>query len=121
MNLENIQVTLAKPPVVTGVKSATGAVLPKVYSLSQNYPNPFNPSTTLRYDIPKTSQVKIIIYDVLGRAVTTLVDGVQAANSYTITWNAQRFSSGVYFCRIEARAQDGSGNFTSLKKLLFMK
>jgi Secretion system C-terminal sorting domain len=116
----DLKPAVSVPTVLTGVVSTPG-ILPKAYALSQNYPNPFNPTTTFRYDIPKISHVKIVIYDVLGRVVTTLVDGVQAASSYTLNWNAQRYSSGVYFCRIEARAQDGSRNFTDLKKLLLMK
>lgn len=104
---------------VTGVQQ-TGAV-PKEFALYQNYPNPFNPSTTIRYDIAKLSHVKVIIYDVLGRVVATLVDGIQAPSTYNVRWDAQKYASGVYFCRIEARVQDGSRTFISLKKLLFMK
>jgi hypothetical protein len=97
------------------------AGVPTEYALLQNYPNPFNPSTTIRYDLPSTAYVKITIYDVLGRVVATLVDGIQAANRYTVEWNATDVSSGVYFYRMEARNQDGSGDFNSVKKLLFMK
>lgn len=105
---------------VLGVEELAGAI-PDRFQLFQNYPNPFNPATFIRYDVPKLSYVRVIIYDVLGRAVATLVDGVQSPRSYLLQWNAQRFSSGVYFCRIEARAQDGSQTFNSLKKLLLMK
>ena len=97
------------------------AQLPKAYGLSQNYPNPFNPSTKISYDVPRNSQVKIVIYDVLGRVVATLVDGVQAANRYTVDWNASNVSTGVYFYRMTAKSVDGSGDFTSVKKLLLMK
>jgi hypothetical protein len=95
--------------------------LPGEFALLQNYPNPFNPSTTIRYDVPKSAHVNITIYDVLGRQVATLVNEVQAANRYTVEWNPSGLSTGVYFYRIEARSQDGSTNFTSVKKLLFMK
>ena len=104
---------------VLGVNEPTN--VPKQFALFQNFPNPFNPSTTIRYDLAKASYVRVTIYDVLGRAVANLVDGVQAARTYNIQWNAQRFASGVYFCRIEARPQDGSEMFSSLKKLLLMK
>ena len=97
------------------------AEIPKVYDLSQNYPNPFNPSTTISYDLPKASHVKIVIYDVLGRVVATLVDGNQSASKHTVLWNASNISTGVYFYRMEARGQDGSGTFTAVKKLLLMK
>jgi len=103
-----------------GVVEAINEV-PKVFTLMQNYPNPFNPSTTISYDLPKTSVVKLYIYDVLGRVVANLVDEVQAANRYRVEWNPSRLSSGVYFCRIQAHSQDGSADFTSVKKLLYMK
>jgi hypothetical protein len=103
-----------------GVVEAINEV-PQVFTLMQNYPNPFNPSTTISYDLPKTSVVKLYIYDVLGRVVANLVDGVQSANRYRVEWNPSRLSSGVYFCRIQAHSQDGSVDFTSVKKLLYMK
>jgi len=95
--------------------------VPKEYALLQNYPNPFNPSTTISYDVPKAAYVKVVIYDVLGRVVATLVDGVQPANKYTVVWNASNVSTGVYFYRMTARNSDGSGDFNAVKKLLLMK
>jgi hypothetical protein len=100
---------------------AIPGVVPKEFTLFQNYPNPFNPSTTIRYDIPKTARVTISVYDVLGRVVAKLVDGIQPANSYSVQWNPSGLSSGIYFCRIQAQGVDGSGSFTSVKKLVFMK
>ncbi len=100
---------------------AIAGVVPKEFTLFQNYPNPFNPSTTIRYDIPRTAHVTISIYDVLGRVVAKLVDGIQRANSYSVQWNPSGLSSGIYFCRIQAQSQDGSASFTSVKKLIFMK
>jgi hypothetical protein len=96
-------------------------VIPKEFTLFQNYPNPFNPSTTIRYDIPKSAHVTINIYDVLGRVVAKLVDGIQPPSGYSVQWNPSGLSSGTYFCRIDARSVDGSSNFTSVKKLLYMK
>jgi hypothetical protein len=90
---------------VTDVAQQISAI-PKEFGLSQNFPNPFNPSTTIRYDLAKTSNVKLVIYDVLGRVVATLADGVQSANRYSVEWNPSRLSSGVYFYRIDARSQD---------------
>ncbi|MCX7984490.1 MAG: T9SS type A sorting domain-containing protein [Bacteroidetes bacterium] len=104
---------------VTNVEAES--VIPREFALSQNYPNPFNPTTAINYDIPMTSNVKITIYDILGRAVATLVDEVQPARSYTIHWNASNFSTGVYFCKIEARSIDGAKNFSAVKKLLLLK
>jgi hypothetical protein len=95
--------------------------VPQVFDLYQNYPNPFNPSTTIRYDVPKNANVTITIFDILGRQVTTLVKGIQAASSYSVKWDATGVASGVYIYRMEARNEDGSGTFSSVKKLMLMK
>ncbi len=105
--------------IKVGVKELLG--IPKEFALFQNYPNPFNPSTVIRYDLPKNSYVRVAIYDILGRVVANLVDGSQSANRYSVTWSPTDLSSGIYFCRIQAQSQDGSSNFTSVKKLLYMK
>ena len=105
---------------VLSVEKSTSNV-PTEFALMQNYPNPFNPTTTIQYSIPKSAYVTLKVYDVLGRLVTTLVDGVKEASFYQVQWNATAVSTGVYFYRIEARSQDGSKNFTSVKKLLLMK
>ena len=97
------------------------AEVPKVFDLMQNYPNPFNPSTIIRYDVPSNANVKIIIYDILGREVTTLVNGVQVAGRYNLTWNASGLATGVYIYRMEAQPGNGAATFTSVKKLLLMK
>jgi hypothetical protein len=118
--------TPSSPQLFTTMINPGGGVadlpgVPKVYALMQNYPNPFNPSTRITYDVPKSAHVKLVIYDVLGRVVTRLVDGVQTANRYSVEWNASRVSTGVYFLRMEADNADGSGNFTSVKKMILMK
>jgi hypothetical protein len=95
--------------------------IPQVFDLHQNYPNPFNPSTTISFDVPKNAHVNVVIYDVLGRVVTTLVNEVKAANRYRVVWDASNVSTGVYFYRMTAQAADGSGDFNSVKKLLLMK
>ncbi|MFZ1081357.1 MAG: T9SS type A sorting domain-containing protein, partial [Candidatus Kryptoniota bacterium] len=97
------------------------AGIPKEFALFQNYPNPFNPSTIIRYDLPKSAHVKVTIYDVLGRVVANLVDGMQAPSRYNIEWNSSELSSGIYFCRIQAQSEDGSSKFSSVKKLLYLK
>ncbi|HUI31532.1 MAG TPA: T9SS type A sorting domain-containing protein [Candidatus Acidoferrales bacterium] len=106
----------------TGVLAVDGrSGTPKEFALYQNYPNPFNPSTMINYDLPKNSYVKVTIYDLLGRVVADLVDGMQNADRYSIEWNPSGLSSGIYFCRIQAQSQDGTAKFTSVKKLLYMK
>ncbi len=89
--------------------------LPASFSLQQNYPNPFNPSTKIRYQIAITGKVTLKVYDLLGREIATLVDGVEAPGDYTATFNAARLPSGVYFCRLQA------GTYSSTKKLMFLK
>lgn len=88
---------------------------PESYFLSQNYPNPFNPSTTINFEIPTQSFVKIKIYDLLGREIVTLVNELKNEGTHTIQWNASQFASGVYFVKMNA------GSFVSTKKLILAK
>jgi hypothetical protein len=88
---------------------------PLEYKLSQNYPNPFNPSTTISYSISKDGLVTLIVYDVLGNAVSTLVNEFQPAGQVEIIFDASELSSGVYYYQLV------SGDFTSTKKLILMK
>ncbi len=98
----------------TGI-AANNNVAPVTYNLSQNYPNPFNPSTTINFSIAKSGNVKIIIYDVIGREVKTLVNSYYSKGSYNITWNANSYPSGIYFYRIE------SNNYNTVKKMVLLK
>jgi hypothetical protein len=89
---------------------------PKETSLSQNYPNPFNPSTEIRFSIGSNSQTSLLVYDLLGREVATLVNEKKSAGTYTVTWNAAaNMPSGVYYYRLSA------GSFTEVKKLVLLK
>lgn len=78
------------------------ADLPSSFQLEQNYPNPFNPQTTIRYALPQASRVRLGIYDVLGREVARLVDGVQAVGAHEVRFEATDLPSGVYLYRLEA-------------------
>lgn len=89
--------------------------LPMTFALAQNYPNPFNPSTTIKYQIPKESVVKIFVYDVLGKNVATLVNEKKNAGYYELEFNASNLASGLYFYKIEA------GEFTDVKKMMLIK
>jgi hypothetical protein len=90
--------------------------LPTAYNLYQNYPNPFNPITTIKYDIPNKSNVTLIVYDLLGREVTRLVNNeMKNAGRYEIKWNANNYASGVYIYSIQA------GDYVSVKKMVLVK
>ena len=89
--------------------------IPNNYSLKQNYPNPFNPVTTIKYGIPKGSNVFLRIYDVMGREVAILVNEQKNAGVHSVGFNSENLSSGVYFYKIEA------GNFTDVKKMVLVK
>ena len=91
------------------------SILPVTYSLSQNYPNPFNPSTTIKYQIPADGNVRIIIYDVLGKEVQMLVNRFEKAGNYEISFNASNLASGVYFYKMQ------SGSFSDIKRMLILK
>ena len=99
-----------------------GAQLPTVFGLDQNYPNPFNPATTIRYQLPSDSRVTLRVYDLLGRVVQTLAEGVQEAGYKQLSWNASNFASGLYFYRLEAASvSDHSKTFTEVKKMLLIR
>ncbi|MBX3007232.1 MAG: T9SS type A sorting domain-containing protein [Melioribacteraceae bacterium] len=110
-----INVDYATLLLETVVTSVEGEEIPAGYALDQNYPNPFNPTTTIKYSIPKESQVSLKIYDVLGREVMTLMDAKQNAGKYDITFNASKLASGVYIYRIIA------GDFVQTKKMMLLK
>jgi len=89
--------------------------LPFEFALLQNYPNPFNPVTSIKYQVPRTSNVKLSIYNLLGQKVTALVSEKQPAGNYKVEWDAGRFASGIYLYHITA------GRFTETKKLVLLK
>lgn len=91
------------------------AIVPTEFSLSQNYPNPFNPETTIRFAIPATGLVKLNIYNILGQKVKTLTNEILQAGEHTVTFNATRFSSGVYFYRAEWNNVSVTRKMTILK------
>lgn len=95
------------------IHSSDAAVeaLPKEYALHQNYPNPFNPYTTIEYDLPYRSIVTLTIYDVIGREVERLVDGVEISpGRHRVQFDAGLLSTGVYFCRLTSLSRDGGNS-----------
>ncbi|MCF7802713.1 MAG: PQQ-binding-like beta-propeller repeat protein [Candidatus Marinimicrobia bacterium] len=108
--------------IVTAVDPEEGdqSALPQQFTLSQNFPNPFNPTTTLKYGLPQDADVRLVIYDLAGRKVKTLVQEQQSAGWHQVSWGGtgqfgQSVSTGVYFYRLEA------GEFVDVKKMVFMK
>ena len=88
---------------------------PKEYALYNNYPNPFNPATTLEYTLMSPGEVSLIIYNLLGQEITTLVSEVQQAGYHKVVWDAANMASGVYLYRLRA------GDFVQTRKMLLLK
>jgi hypothetical protein len=89
--------------------------IPKSYNLQQNYPNPFNPTTNIKFDVPKSGNVKLTVYDILGDQVELLVNNYMVAGSYSTDFHANNLSSGVYFYKLEA------GSFSETRKMILNK
>ena len=114
--------TIVKYDIPVGIEKKSEIV--KDFKLYQNYPNPFNPTAKIKFDIPKLPltkgargmNVKLIINDILGREVTTLVNEELKNGSYEVTWNASNFSSGVYYYKLIA-----GNEYTSVKKMVLIK
>ncbi len=105
---------------VVGVEDNKLAI-PTNFGLDQNYPNPFNPSTIIQYRLKEPTDVKLVIYNILGQQVMTIVNQVQKAGNYSVQWNAKdnygsKVSSGVYFYRLVA-----GNKFTEVKKMMLLK
>jgi hypothetical protein len=103
-----------------GLAGEGNEVLPTSFVLRQNYPNPFNPITTIEYSLPRTADVTLVVYDIIGREMTRLVDGIQASGHHGVVWNGRTITgrelpSGIYFARLVA------GEFTQTIKLVLLK
>ncbi len=109
-------------PITGG--SETPSLIPTTFALEQNYPNPFNPTTTINYQLPTNSYVTLKVFDILGREVVTLVDGVEEAGYHNVQWSTclpagtadnRQLSSGVYMYRLQA------GEFSAVRRMLLIK
>jgi hypothetical protein len=89
--------------------------LPSGYSLSQNYPNPFNAQTIIKYNLPEKALIALSIYDLLGRKITTLFNGISQPGAFEINWNASAYPSGVYFARLQTGEKSQSIKMALLK------
>ncbi|HPA25824.1 MAG TPA: FlgD immunoglobulin-like domain containing protein [bacterium] len=112
------------PPPPTLPKSTEvevgDSVIPTEFTLAQNYPNPFNPTTTISYELPRASEVRLVVFDTMGRVVKNLVSGQQHAGQHQVVWNGRDESglavpSGVYFYRINA------GGFNATRRMMLVK
>ncbi len=112
---------------LAGVENGGGLeLLPRVFALHQNYPNPFNPVTEIRYDLPEISQVKIEVFNILGRKVCTLVDGVENAGFRKAIWKGidgagVSLSSGLYIYRIKAEGLETGEEFSLSRKMMLLQ
>ena len=92
-----------------------GNSVPAKYNLSQNYPNPFNPETSIEFDLPQSASTTLLIYDLTGRVVESLVNRQLSRGRYKVTIDGNRLSSGVYFYRLT------SGDYFNTKKFVLIK
>lgn len=107
---------------MTGVINASpigikpmGTGVPDAYNLSQNFPNPFNPATNIQFDIPKSTIVKLAVYNLIGQQEALLFNGELNAGSYNVDWDASSFPSGVYFYRLTTI------DFSETKRMVLVK
>ncbi len=102
-----------KDSTATGVEQLSEN--PQAFKLYQNYPNPFNPSTTIKFDLPSSGYTALKVYDMLGREVARLVNEELSTGSYEYTWNAQSFTSGIYFYELKTK------EYSLRKKMMLIK
>ncbi len=104
------------PAIFTAIqKDITDTQIPKRVKLEQNYPNPFNPTTNIAFDLPRAMNVKLLIYNVLGRVVAELSGNRMSAGKHEFVWNASNNASGIYFYRLI------TANGTITKKMILLK
>ena len=110
----------------TGTPPQSDSQLPVVFALHQNYPNPFNAVTTVKYDLPEISDVKIEIFNVLGQRVMTLVNGIEQPGYKVVKWNGNyndgsNVASGIYICRIQVDGKETGKAFGKCRKMMLLK
>jgi alpha-glucosidase (family GH31 glycosyl hydrolase) len=106
---------------LSSVGKSNENLLPQEYGLQQNYPNPFNPATVMSYQLPVRSYVSLKIYNILGRQVATLVDGMKELGYYSTTFDGSHFASGIYFVQMKATLKNGTALFAKTIKMQLIK
>jgi hypothetical protein len=102
-----------------------GSIIPAEYALKQNYPNPFNPKTKIEFSLPVAADVQLVVYNILGQEVVSLINEQKSAGNHSIFWNADdskgiKLSSGIYLYKLKATGNDGS-EFQEIKKMVLLK
>jgi hypothetical protein len=109
-------VTLANiPPGITDVSDKETNNITETFNLSQNYPNPFNPTTTIAYSLKANGAVRLSVYDMMGKEVAVLVDGLQAAGNHEVQFSGANLTSGIYFYKLQTAAQVITRKMTLVK------
>jgi flagellar hook assembly protein FlgD len=106
--------------LLSGIEDDNVYNIPTEIDLSQNYPNPFNPATNIKYNLSSAAQVKLTVYDILGKEITTLINGREIAGEHVVVWNGRdndnnEVSSGLYFYELT------TGEQTESKKMMLVK
>jgi len=109
----NTALTTGTTTIATGVDDQ--GTSPLEFSLQQNYPNPFNPTTTISFTLPHSASTTLTVFNALGQEVATLVNGITAAGTHEVKFDASGLASGVYFSKLT------SGDFTQMKKMMLVK
>ncbi|MBI4548300.1 MAG: choice-of-anchor B family protein [Ignavibacteriae bacterium] len=120
-NSGSIQITNRLSQISLKYSSDAASSIPTEFSLEQNYPNPFNPKTVVSFQLPVSSLVTVKVYDVLGQEVTTLINETMQPGQYTVQWDAEERSSGVYYVRMMVTDPYGRALYQATRKLLLMK
>lgn len=110
--VDNIKIS-NYPDVLTS--TGNNNQIPLKFGLDQNFPNPFNPATVIKYQVPENTNVRVVVYDALGKAVRTMVNEYKTAGSYELSFDGAGLASGLYFYKMEA------GDFTEVKKMMLIK
>jgi hypothetical protein len=117
---QTFTITTQSTADATQVALNTIEVLPEAFGLDSNYPNPFNPATTIRYALPEGANVTLVVYNILGQQVRTLVNGAQGPGYHSVVWDGRdeagrMVATGVYIYRLQA------GGFSQIRKMILAK